>query len=137
MKVVVDTNIFVSSFFEGHSKTIVDMWKEGRLTLCLANTIIDEYIAVLTRTGLGGTSELGELLSLFRTGHCCLFTIQTPSLSTSEDPDDDKFIEAAAAHGAVSIVSGDRHLKKIGKYAGITIVSPREFMDAHSSDADK
>ncbi|MBD3391494.1 MAG: putative toxin-antitoxin system toxin component, PIN family [Chitinivibrionales bacterium] len=131
MKVVVDTNIFVSSFFGGLPKKIIDMWKEGKLTLCLTNEVIDEYIDVLTRMGLGGTSEMGELLSLFRTGHNCLFTSKTPSLSISEDPDDDTFIEAAVAHDAVSIVSGDKHLKEIGKYAGIAIVSPRVFLDVH------
>jgi len=128
MKVVIDTNVFVSSFFGGLPKKIIDMWTEGQLTLCLTNEIIDEYVDVLTRMGLGGTSELGELLSLFRTGHCSLFTVQTPSLSISEDPDDDKCIEAAVAHDAVSIVSGDKHFKKIGRYAGIAIVSPKEFL---------
>jgi putative PIN family toxin of toxin-antitoxin system len=131
VRVVVDTNVFVSSFFGGHPKAIIDLWRNGRLTLCLTNAIIDEYIDVLTRMGLGGTTELGELLSIFRTGHNCLFTIQTPSLSIAEDADDDKFIEAAVALDAEAVVSGDRHLKKVRKYAGIAIVSPRDFIERY------
>jgi putative PIN family toxin of toxin-antitoxin system len=129
---VVDTNVFVSSFFGGHPKAIIDLWKDGSLTFCLTNAIIDEYIDVLTRMGLGETPELGKLLSLFRTGHNCLFTIQTPSLSISTDPDDDKFIEAAVALDAEIIISGDKHLKKIRKYAGIAIIAPRDFIDKYT-----
>ena len=134
MKVVVDTNVFVSSFFGGRPKKIIDLWKRGDLTLCLSNEILDEYIDVLIRMGLRGTTELGELLSLFRTGKGCVFTIKTPSVSICEDPDDDTFIEAAIAHDAVSVISGDKHLKKIGRYAGIAIVSPKEFLDSRGGD---
>lgn len=129
MRVVVDTNVFVSSFFGGNPRKIIDSWKQGKLTLCLTGAIIDEYVDVLMRMGLGGTKELDDLLSLFRNGHNCIFTSQTPKLSVVDDPDDDKFIEAAVALNAEFIVSGDTHLKKIRKYAGITIVSPKEFVE--------
>ena len=102
------------------------------MTLCLANAIIDEYVDVLTRMGLGGTSELGELLALFRTGHGCLFTTQTPSLSIASDPDDNTFLEAAVALDADAIVSGDKHLKEIRRYAGIDSASPRGFLEKHT-----
>jgi predicted nucleic acid-binding protein len=52
MNVVVDTNIFVSSFFGGHPRKIIDRWKEGRITLCLTREIINEYTSVLVRLGL-------------------------------------------------------------------------------------
>jgi predicted nucleic acid-binding protein len=35
------------------------------------------------------------------------------------------------ALGAGVIVSGDDHLKRIKKYAGIAIVSPREFVEEY------
>jgi len=31
MKMVIDTNVFVSSFFGGHPRRIIDLWREGRL----------------------------------------------------------------------------------------------------------
>jgi uncharacterized protein len=129
MRVVVDTNVFVSSFFGGNPGKVIDSWKQGKLTLCLIGAIIDEYVDVLMRMGLRGTKELDDLLSLFRNGHSCIFTSQTPKLAVVEDPDDDKFIEAAVALKAELIVSGDAHLKKIKTYAGIAIVSPKEFVD--------
>ena len=53
MKVVVDTNVFVSSFFGGVPKQVIDLWKAGELTLCLSNPIVQEYAAVLERLGIG------------------------------------------------------------------------------------
>ena len=128
MKVVIDTNVFVSSFFGGNPRLIIDWWKSGKLTLCLTNAIIDEYIDVLIRMGLMGTKEMDDLLSLFRTGSNCVFSLHTTPLAISDDPDDNKFIEAAVALNAGVIVSGDDHLKKIKKYAGIAILAPRDFV---------
>ena len=58
MRIVLDTNVFISSFFGGNPRSIIDLWKDGRLTLCLSQDIIDEYIEVLGRLGLNVESEL-------------------------------------------------------------------------------
>jgi putative PIN family toxin of toxin-antitoxin system len=43
----------------------------------------------------------------------------------SDDPDDDRVLECAAAAGASYIVSGDRHLLALHSYEGTTIVTAR------------
>ena len=130
IKVVADTNVFVSSFFGGNPRKIVDLWKSGQLTLCLSRPIIDEYIEVLQRLGLKNERELSELLSLFAHGFHVLFSAKTPKLHLVEkDPDDDKFIECAVALKADFIISGDKALITIQDYMGIRIVSPKEFLD--------
>jgi predicted nucleic acid-binding protein len=45
------------------------------------------------------------------------------------DPDDDRVLECAIAGRADHIVSGDRHLLKLGSYKNIPIVTVRQFMD--------
>jgi len=130
IKVVVDTNVFVSSFFGGNPRKIVDLWKSGQLTLCLSRPIINEYIEVLQRFGLKNERELSELLSLFAHGFHVLFSAKTPELHlVEEDPDDDKFIECAVALKAGFIISGDKALIAIQDYMGIRIFSPKEFLD--------
>jgi hypothetical protein len=47
----------------------------------------------------------------------------------NEDDEDNKILECALASGADIIVSGDRHLLKLGKFRKTTIVTPREFFD--------
>jgi predicted nucleic acid-binding protein len=43
MKVVLDSNVFISSFLSlrGPPRRIVDLWKDGRLTWCLCAEILD------------------------------------------------------------------------------------------------
>jgi len=133
IKVVIDTNIFVSSFFGGNPRKIVDLWKSGQLALCLSKPIVDEYIAVLQRLASEGEQEISELLGLFAHGVHALFTAKTRKLHiVEEDPDDNKFIECAVALKATCIISGDKSLLAIGDYMGIKIMTPKEFLDTHT-----
>jgi putative PIN family toxin of toxin-antitoxin system len=132
IKVVVDTNVLVSSFFGGNPRKIVDLWKSGQHTLCLSRPIIDEYIEVLQRLGLENERELSELLSVFAHGFHVVFSAKTRELHlVEEDPDDDKFIECAVALKADFVISGDKALIAIQDYMGIRIVNPKEFLDSH------
>lgn len=47
----------------------------------------------------------------------------------NEEPDDDRVLECALAGKADYVVSGDRHLLKLGSYESILIVTARQFMD--------
>jgi putative PIN family toxin of toxin-antitoxin system len=129
IKVVVDTNVFISSFFGGNPRKIIDHWKSGEVTLCLSKPIIDEYIEVLRRLELQNEKEIGELLGLFAHGFNVVFTAKTPELHIVEkDPGDNMFIECAVALKAEFVISGDKALKEIKDYMNIKIVSPREFL---------
>ena len=129
-RVVVDTNVFISSFFGGNPRKIIDLWKSGEIILCLSKPIVDETIEVLRRLGLGTEKEIEELLGLFAHGFHVLFTAKTPKLHIVEkDPDDNMFIECAVALKSEFIVTGDKALKAIKEYMNIRIVSPNEFLN--------
>jgi hypothetical protein len=129
-KVVVDTNVFISSFFGGIPRQIIDCWKKGKITLCFSQPIIEEYIAVLNRLGLKDKNEIQNLTKLFAEGCNSIFTARTPDLEVVEDdPDDNKFIECAVALDCKIIISGNKHLKNIQKYIDIDIMSPNEFIN--------
>ena len=49
--------------------------------------------------------------------------------AVEDDPDDDKFLEAAVAGNVDYIVSGDRHLLDLDSFQGIEIVEPRAFYE--------
>ena len=134
IRVVVDTNIFISSFWGGNPRKIIDLWKTGQITLCLSRPIIDEYINVLRRMGLQNERELEELLSLFAHGFHVLFTSKTPNLNiVAKDPDDNKFIECAVALNSKHIISGDKALREVENYMGIKIQNPKQFLDEYSN----
>jgi putative PIN family toxin of toxin-antitoxin system len=132
IRAVIDTNVFVSSFFGGNPKKIIDLWKNEEIVLCLSKDILDEYIDVLQRVGLKDENGIEELLSFFAKGFNILFTTNTPKIkAVKDDPEDDKFIECAVALKADVIITGDKALKTIGEYIGIKIVTPQEFLKTH------
>jgi len=49
--------------------------------------------------------------------------------AVDDDPDDDKFLEAAVAADVDYLVSGDNHLLDLGSFRGIDIVDPRTFYE--------
>jgi len=49
--------------------------------------------------------------------------------AVADDPDDDKFLEAAVAGDVDYLVSGDGHLLSLDSFRGIEIVEPRTFYD--------
>ncbi len=130
VKVVIDTNVFISSFFGGLPRKIIDFWKNGNIVLCLSQEIIEEYLAVLNRLGLKDTQEISNLIRLFAEGYNSIFTAKTIKVEVvKDDADDNKFLECAVALDSKIIISGDKHLKSIKKYVDIEIMSPREFID--------
>ena len=130
LRVVIDTNVFISSFFGGIPRDIINLWKDGEIVLCLSQSIVEEYIEVLNRLGLKDKNALLKLIRLFAEGYNSVFAASTPELKVvKNDPDDNKFIECAVELESRVIVSGDKHLTDIKKYLEIEIVSPREFME--------
>ena len=129
-KIVIDTNVFVSSFFGGIPREIVNQWKTGKMTLCLSQKIIEEYIEVLNRLGLKDQKEIQGLIRLFAEGYHSIFAANTPDINVIvDDPDDNKFIACAVALDSKIIISGDKHLKNLDKYVDIEILSPRAFWE--------
>ncbi len=129
MKVVIDTNVFVSSFFGGNPRRVVDHWFSGKLILCLSRPILKEYFDVLGRFQFDREDLLRRLVTSFEKGLNTLF-LDAPKEQNwiEDDPDDNKFIACAISLRAEYIVSGDPHLKRVGKIGGVEIVSPREML---------
>ena len=129
MRVVIDTNVFISSFFGGNPRKIIDLWRKEKITLCLSGDILEEYTEVLKRIGLEDEDELRELLTLFSKGFNIVFTAKTTKINVVKgDPDDNKFIECAVALKAKVIITGDKTLEALKEYAGIKILTPAQFL---------
>jgi len=131
VRVVIDTNVFVSSFFGGKPRLIIDRWKNQELTLCLSEAILEEYLNVLARLGLAGGPEFEELKALFKSGFSLVFMAKTPQLTiVGLDPGDIKFIECAVGLEAELIITGDKGFLAASAYQGIRIISPDKFLEA-------
>ena len=58
MRVVLDTNIFVSMALGGQIGQINDAWKLGKFTLLVSEAILSEYLDVLQRPKLHLNAEM-------------------------------------------------------------------------------
>jgi putative PIN family toxin of toxin-antitoxin system len=129
MKVVLDTNVFISSvFFGGQPGKILAAWRDGKIMLVLSTEILEEYIEVLQRLEkLYPPVEAGPVIELILAGS---EIITAPPLEKpiSSDPDDDKFIACALASKARVIISGDKHLLSVDGFKGLEIVKPSEYV---------
>ena len=132
MKIVLDTNVFVSGvFFNGPPYQILEAWRDGKLVIIVSPEILDEYVRV------------GEILAEDHPGidlkpmldyviqNAEVFATSALSEAVCEDPDDDKFLACALASGSTIIVSGDKHLLKISGYQQIEILKPRDFVNRY------
>ena len=130
MRVVLDTNVFVSGvFFRGPPYEILKAWRDDRVQLVISREILREYREVgetLAKRFPG--VDLNPILELL-----IVKAELTESSSLAEpvcdDPEDDKFLACALAGNSELIISGDRHLLKVSGYRGVKVVKPRKFLD--------
>lgn len=132
MRVVLDTNVLVYGiFFSGPPADILKAWRCGEVQFVLTPAIVDEYVRVAGIIADGFPDiEIKSILTLIVANSD---VVQPPSLSyqISEDPDDDKFLTCALASKSSTIVSGDKHLLKLSGYHGITVLTPRAFVNQY------
>jgi putative PIN family toxin of toxin-antitoxin system len=130
VKVVLDTNVFVSGvFFSGPPHQILRAWRAGKIQLVISPQIRDEY----SRVG----EELGEQLTAVDLRPVLeLVTVNAEMVSPADskepicgDPDDDKFFLCAISARCKIIVSGDKHLLVKSGYRGVQVLKPRDFLE--------
>ena len=132
MKIVLDTNVFVSGvFFKGPPYQILTAWRDGKIQLVISPEILEEY------------RRVGEILAEDRPvvdlRPMLEFVIQNATIYSApplvepvcDDPDDDKFLACALVSESSIIVSGDKHLLKVSGYQDITVLKPRDFVDQY------
>ena len=132
MKIVLDTNVFVSGiFFGGPPATILEAWQEGRVELAVSLEILAEYDRVCSELSARypdvDPTPFLALIALYSE----LFDCPPLQRQVCADPEDDKFLACAIATGTKHVVSGDKLLLKVIDYRGIGVIRPREFVDRY------
>ncbi|HOE23773.1 MAG TPA: putative toxin-antitoxin system toxin component, PIN family [Smithellaceae bacterium] len=132
MKVILDTNVFISGvFYSGAPNQILNAWRDGKIQLVISHDILREYLRVGEIFADKFPSiELQPILDLV-TIEAELHVAEDLSERVCSDPDDDKFLACAIASGSKIIVSGDKHLVKVSGFHGIEILKPHEFIKRH------
>jgi len=128
MRVVLDTNIFISAVLGGRLGIIIDEWKAGKFKLVVTDAIAREYLEVINRPKFKIPQDEIIAASDYLLQIAEFVTPEEEFLVIVADPTDNKFLEAAIAGKVDYIVSGDNHLLEIGSFRDIPIITAREFI---------
>lgn len=131
-RLVIDTNVWVSLI----------LWQNPVLATVLDRAVTQFQI-------IGSRATLAELRAtlgkprfaakMSTTEHQLIFEViikntklvdVVESVTDCRDPKDNKFLELAAAGGAEHIVTGDGDLLVLHPWRGVSILTPRQFIDA-------
>ena len=128
MRVVFDTNIFVSAFVFPGSRADVAVRRvlDGEDELVISRAIIDELLTVLARKFARDAEELGRI-AVFLTD---LGVVVRPRgrVTILSDEADNRILECARSGHADVIVTGDRAMLALGRYQDIDIKSLRDYL---------
>ncbi len=129
LRVVADTNIYVSAFvFGGLPEYLLRLARRKTFLFYLSDAIGEEIEEVLTRKFAYSKTALQVVRrKLSRATRRVART--RVHVRQSADPDDDKVLECALTVRADFIVSGDRHLLDLHPFRRIFIVQPSRFLE--------
>lgn len=132
MKIVLDTNVFISGiFFAGPPYRILQAWRDERVQLVVCLEILAECRQVAAR--LSRKYKPVDILPLIDLVAVRSQIVQTCPLPkpVCKDPKDDIFLACALAAKTQIVVSGDKHLLAASGFAGIQVLRPKAFVDAY------
>ncbi|MFC1461843.1 putative toxin-antitoxin system toxin component, PIN family [Verrucomicrobiota bacterium] len=134
MKVVFDTNVVISGLlWQGLPNRLLRLVKHGELELCLSRSIVEEVSRVLSEAKFShriivlNTSVEELIAGLSKLSKIYPDEIISPAVKA--DPDDDRVLSCALTSGAKYIVTGDSHLLELENWSGISILTPRQFLN--------
>jgi len=129
MKVVLDTNVFISGmFWKGNSNKIINSWKERKFELVSSLDNIKELIKVLRDFKIKMDERLVKEWITLIIENSILVDVTGNIKVVKDDPTDDKFIETAMNSNADYIITQDKHLLDIQEFEKIKIVTPEVFL---------
>jgi hypothetical protein len=134
VRLVVDTNVVISALLWGGTpKALFNLAEIIKLDFYTSRTLLDEMADVLGRKKLARTISAIHATPASLLRHYQGFTrVVQPRIIgrvVPNDPDDDAVIACALAARAELIVSGDKHLHRLGgHYNGILIVTPAQAL---------
>ena len=133
MRIVVDTNVFVSALLSGRSlpAQLVALWRQGHFTLLTSVAQIEELRRVTRYPKIRARLSpllAGRLINELRAVASVIDDL--PIVSICRDPWDNYLLSTAEAGAAAMLVTGDKaDLLILERHAGARIVTVRQFLE--------
>ena len=129
LKVVIDTNIFISAtLFSGEANRLVSLWQKNYIQLLMSKQVLEEYLRVLNYPKFGLTEiQIKYITEEVLLPYIFPLIVKRKISIIKNDPSDNKFLSLALEGKADFIISGDKHILELKKNENIRIVSLKEF----------
>lgn len=128
LKIVIDTNIYISAiFWGGKPRDVIDLGRNNKVRIFTSSEIVNEISEKLKMKFKIPGSDVNEIL-IDLSNFTFPVEVTKKYRVILDDPDDDKFIDCAMQCNADYIVSGDRHLLSLKEYSGTKILKASEFL---------
>jgi putative PIN family toxin of toxin-antitoxin system len=134
MRVVFDTNLFVSAFIVPGSQGEQALLLAHRRTVDLYTSvpILTETARVLREKFDQPEKDITAVLKIL--GRAATIVRPVRKITVLEDVPDNRILECAVTAEADLIVTGDQHLLRLREFEGIPIVRLADFIRAVPSD---
>lgn len=128
--VVFDTNILLSALFSntGSPFRCLALAKVGQVESVTCQEILDEFAEKLLIKFKFSEEKVQESVSDVR-AYSRLVKIFGNLQAVEADPDDDMVLECAVIGNATYIVTGDKHLLRLGHFQHIAIMKATDFIN--------
>ena len=129
MKIVLDTNIFISSFYwAGNPRKIFNRITNGLDELYITDKILEEIASVMFRKKFDTSAkEIEEYVKIIDSYSIKLLLRSTPE-EISRDKDDNKILQCGIDGNVDFIITGDNDLLVLKEYKKIRILKPKEYL---------
>jgi putative PIN family toxin of toxin-antitoxin system len=127
LRFVLDTNVLLSAAFDAASRSGQAL-EFAANRLAFSQETWRELVLTITRPKFARYLPPGAADRLLEKIHPAEFVLAKVEVRACRDPHDDKFFALAQACNAAAIVTGDRDLLVIKRWAGTPILSPADFL---------
>jgi putative PIN family toxin of toxin-antitoxin system len=130
-RVVIDTNVYISSFLRPNSLPTKAIRKaEQEALLLVSDSILAEFAEVFGRSKFNKYVSSAKREAALRHIRSVSTVVAIPfPIRACRDPKDDKFLEVAVHGRADLIVTGDTDLLALDPFRGIEILTPAEYLE--------
>ena len=130
MKVVLDSNIFISSFYwAGNPRKVLNRITNGLDELYITDKIINEISSVMLSSKFStDTEEVDEYIKIIDSYSVKLSSKNIPE-EISRDKDDNKILQCGIDGNVDFIITGDNDLLVLKEYKRIKILKPKDYLE--------
>jgi len=129
LKVVIDTNVFISGLnFTGKPTEVLELFVKGEIEVYISPFILKELGRILREKFEWNEKQLQKVLNKIKK-KAVMVRPKTKISIIKTKKDDNRILECAVDGSVQYIISGDkRHILPLKNFRGIKILSPDEFL---------